>query len=69
MVIEDWVMVESELKLRGLMAEAARERLARPASRPRRPARVVLARVLRAIAGWLDGGARPAGGQQLAGAR
>ena len=60
MVIEDWLIVESELKLGRLRAEAARERLASQLAKPRASTRAVLAMTLRAIASRLDQGRQPA---------
>ena len=64
MMSEGWLLAESGDKLRELLAEAERERLARLAGKPSRPARVVLASALRAIAGRLDAEPRPAAVQR-----
>ena len=63
-----WLIAESQDKLRGLLAEVERDRLARGLGRPGRPMRARLARALRALASRLDG---PPGlpHEQLAAAR
>ena len=54
MMTDLWLIAESQDKLRELRADAERDRLARILDRPGRPARVMLAGALRALASRLD---------------